>query len=92
MNRIELNPQTIDVVVFCSKDYSPILERLHEISDRFNCYYHYTITAVPSSEPSERGAVVVLMMQLDSIFVLQQATGVGRGTLNRQTTSILTHI
>ena len=46
VNRIELNPETIDVVVFCSKDYSPILERLHEISDRFNCYYHYTIIAL----------------------------------------------
>ncbi len=60
VNRIELDPETIDVVVFCSKDYSPILERLHEISDRFNCYYHYTITAygtdieprVPSIERS----------------------------------------
>ncbi len=45
VNRIDLSPETIDVVVFCSKDYSPILSRLHEISDRFNCYYHYTITA-----------------------------------------------
>ncbi len=45
INRIELSPELIDVVVFCSKDYSPILPRLHEISDRFNCYYHYTITA-----------------------------------------------
>ena len=62
VNWIELNPETIDVVVFCSKDYSPILPRLHEISDRFNCYYHYTITAygtdieprVPSIEDSIR--------------------------------------
>lgn len=62
VKRIELNPETIDVVVFCSKDYSPILPRLHEISDRFNCYYHYTITAygtdieprVPSIEDSIR--------------------------------------
>lgn len=45
INRIDLSPDKIDVVVFCSKDYSPILSRLHEISDRFNCYYHYTITA-----------------------------------------------
>lgn len=60
VNRIDLNPDTIDVVVFCSKDYSPILNRLHEISDRFNCYYDYTITAygtdieprVPSIEKS----------------------------------------
>lgn len=57
---INLDPKTIDVVVFCSKDYSPILQRLHEISDRFRCYYHYTITAygtdieprVPSIEQS----------------------------------------
>ena len=62
VNRIELSPETLDVVVFCSKDYSPILPRLHEISDRFNCYYHYTITAygtdieprVPSIEDSIR--------------------------------------
>lgn len=45
VNRIELSPDLIDVVVFCSKNYAPILERLHEINDRFRCYYHYTITA-----------------------------------------------
>ena len=62
VNRIELNPEVLDVVVFCSKDYRPILPRLHEISDKFNCYYHYTITAygtdieprVPSIEESIR--------------------------------------
>ena len=62
VNRIERNPEVLDVVVFCSKDYRPILPRLHEISDRFNCYYHYTITAygtdieprVPSIEESIR--------------------------------------
>ena len=62
VNRIELNPEVLDVVVLCSKDYRPILPRLHEISDRFNCYYHYTITAygtdieprVPSIEESIR--------------------------------------
>ena len=60
INRIELTPEKIDVVVFCSKDYSPILDRLHEITDRFRCYFHYTITAygtdieprVPSIEKS----------------------------------------
>ena len=30
INRIELTPETIDVVVFCSKDYAPILDRLHD--------------------------------------------------------------
>ena len=49
-------------MVFCSKDYSPILPRLHEITDRFNTYFHYTITAygrdvepgVPSIDESVR--------------------------------------
>lgn len=45
VNRIDLNPETIDVVEFCSKNYRPILSRLHEITERFNCHFHYTITA-----------------------------------------------
>ena len=55
VNRIELNPETLDVVVFGSKDYSPILSRLHEISDRFNCYYHSagrTIGSTPAPDGS----------------------------------------
>ena len=45
VNRTELSPETIDVVEFCSKNYRPILPRLHEITGRFNCHFHYTITA-----------------------------------------------
>lgn len=43
--RYELNPDTVDCVVFCSKNYEPILSRLHEITDRFSTYFYYTITA-----------------------------------------------
>ena len=58
--RYELDPAVVDCVVFCSKNYAPILPRLHEITDRFNTYFHYTITAygkdiepaVPSIEES----------------------------------------
>ena len=58
--RYELDPEKIDCVVFCSKDYSPILNDLHEITDRFATYFHYTVTAygkdvepgVPSIEDS----------------------------------------
>ena len=58
--RYELDPDVVDCVVFCSKNYAPILSRLHEITDRFNTYFHYTITAygkdiepgVPSIEES----------------------------------------
>lgn len=60
VTRYELTPDKVDCVVFCSKNYKPILSRLHEITDRFNTYFHYTITAygkdiepgVPSIEES----------------------------------------
>ena len=55
VNRIELTPETIDVVEFCSKNYRPILPRLHEITDRFNC--HFTTPSPPmvrTSSPTYR--------------------------------------
>ena len=45
VTRYELTPDVVDCVVFCSKNYKPILPRLHEITDRFNTYFYYTITA-----------------------------------------------
>lgn len=44
VTRYELTPDKVDCVVFCSKNYRPILPRLHEITDRFPTYFHYTIT------------------------------------------------
>ena len=41
----ELTPDKVDCVVFCSKNYRPILNDLHRITDRFNTYFFYTITA-----------------------------------------------
>ena len=60
VSRYELDPAVVDCVVFCSKNYAPLLPRLHEITERFNTYFHYTITAygrdiephVPSIEDS----------------------------------------
>ena len=45
VTRYELDPAVVDCVVFCSKNYAPILPRLHEITDRFSTYFFYTITA-----------------------------------------------
>ena len=45
VTRWELTPETVDCVVFCSKNYRPILPRIREITDRFHTYFHYTITA-----------------------------------------------
>lgn len=60
VSRLELSPDVVDCVVFCSKNYRPILPRLHKITDRFHSYCYYTITAygrdvepgVPSIEES----------------------------------------
>lgn len=60
VSRYELTPDKVDCVVFCSKNYRPILSRIHEITNCFNTYFHYTITAygkdiepgVPSIEDS----------------------------------------
>jgi len=69
VNSIQLDPKTIDVVEFCSKNYSPILPYLHEITSRFNCHFHYTITAydkdveprVPSPIGSLCGSRIILL-------------------------------
>ena len=60
VTRYELTPDKVDCVVFCSKNYKPILPRLREITDCFPAYFYYTITAygkdvepgVPSIEES----------------------------------------
>lgn len=45
VTRYELSPDKIDAVLFCSKNYAPILPRLKEITERYRTYFHYTITA-----------------------------------------------
>lgn len=45
VTRYELTPDKVDCVVFCSKNYKPILSDIKNITDKFNTYFHYTITA-----------------------------------------------
>lgn len=45
VSRYELTPDKVDCVVFCSKNYKPILSDIKSITDKFNTYFHYTITA-----------------------------------------------
>lgn len=60
VTRYELTPESVDCVVFCSKDYEPILRDLAPIINQFPTYFYYTITAydkdvepgVPSIEKS----------------------------------------
>ena len=45
VTRYELTPDKVDCVVFCSKNYEPIISDITKITSRFNTYFHYTITA-----------------------------------------------
>lgn len=48
VTRYELTPDQVDCVVFCSKNYAPILPHINSITERFHTYFHYTI------RPTER--------------------------------------
>ena len=43
--RYDLAPDKIDAVLFCSKNYAPMLEKLDAITTRYRTYFFYTITA-----------------------------------------------
>ena len=45
VTRYDLNPAVVDCVIFCSKNYEPILPYIERITNKFNTYFHYTITA-----------------------------------------------
>lgn len=45
VTRYDLTPDKIDLVMFCSKNYKPILSRLKEITEKYRTYFYYTITA-----------------------------------------------
>ena len=72
VTRYELDPSVVDCVVFCSKDYRPILPHLSEITDRFGTYFHYTITPYgrdvePNIPPAEE--------MMDALVSLSSAVG-----------------
>lgn len=43
--RYDLSPEKVDAIVFCSKNYSPILPRIGEILNTYRTLFHYTVTA-----------------------------------------------
>lgn len=45
VRRYELMPEKVDCLIFGSKNFSPVLGRIHEITERFPSYFYYTITA-----------------------------------------------
>lgn len=45
VRKYELTPEKVDCLIFGSKNYKPILNRISEITNKFNTYFYYTITA-----------------------------------------------
>ena len=75
VTRYELTPNKVDCVIFCSKNYGPILPRLHEITDRFNTYFFYTITAYGKDvEPG----VPSVDQSIDILYKLEKQVGKNR--------------
>lgn len=75
VTRYELDPAVVDCVEFCSKNYAPILPRLHEITDRFNTHFQYTITAYGSDiEPCVPG----IDTSVDTLLALEEQVGARR--------------
>lgn len=75
VNRYELTPQKVDCVVFCSKNYEPILKRLHEITDNYNTYFFYTITGYGKDiEPN----VPSIEKSINTLYRLEEIVGAKR--------------
>ena len=45
VSKINLEPENIDCLIFCSKNYEPILKYIKEINEKYRIICHYTITA-----------------------------------------------
>ena len=53
IHKVILDKNHIEGIIWCSKNYAPILDRLHEITDKFPSVFHYTITGYgPQYEPN----------------------------------------
>ncbi|MDE6105040.1 MAG: DUF1848 domain-containing protein [Clostridia bacterium] len=75
VTRYSLSPDKIDLVMFCSKNYAPILPRLKEITENYRTYFHYTITAYGKDvEPN----VPDIDTSIQTLIKLSSIVGKGR--------------
>ena len=75
VRRYELSPDKVDCLIFGSKNYAPILSRIHEITQRFNTYFYYTITAYGADiEPG----VPDTKTSIDTLLQLSKIVGAHR--------------
>ncbi len=57
VRRYELTPDKVDCVIFGSKNFAPVLERIHEITEKFHTYFYYTFSC--RSAPARRACITV---------------------------------
>ena len=75
IRRYELTPERIDCIIFGSKNYAPVISRIHEITNRFSTYFYYTITAYGKDvEPS----VPSIDESIETLFKLEKIVGAKR--------------
>ena len=75
VRRYELAPDKVDCLIFGSKNYTPVLGRIHEITENFNTYFYYTITAYGRDiEPG----VPDIESSINTLFQLTKIVGAHR--------------
>lgn len=72
ITRYDLNPKIVDCIIFCSKNYEPILPRFNEIFDKFNIFCYYTITAY---EEDIEPRVPTLDKRIETLIKLSNLVG-----------------
>lgn len=45
LHKVILDKEHVEGIIWCSKNYLPIMDRLHEITDKFPSVFHCTVTA-----------------------------------------------
>ncbi|WP_042707032.1 DUF1848 domain-containing protein [Methanobrevibacter wolinii] len=77
ISKLELDNKLIDCVVFCSKNYKPLLKDIDKITNKFNTYFFYTITAYDKEiEPK----VPKIDESIDTLIKLSKKVGKERIT------------
>ena len=45
ITKYNLSPSKVDAIIFCSKNYQPILKHMNDIINKYSIFCHYTITS-----------------------------------------------
>ncbi len=77
VNRYPINPDIIDTILFCSKNYQPILPHMKSIMNQYPVYCFYTITAygtdIEPNVPTIKNSIETLK-QLSAIVGRERLT------------------